>query len=58
MHMQYEICIGQQKTNMASRVKNEARIVASLKRKSFTESLSICGSSIGLFKQKVNDLHQ
>lgn len=56
--MQYEICLGQQKSNMASRVKNEARIVASLERKSFTESLSICGSSIGLLKKKLNDLYQ
>lgn len=58
MHVQYEICIGQQETNMAITVRNEARIVASLERESFTESLSICGSPIGLLKQKLNDLHQ
>lgn len=50
------MCIGQQETNMASIVRNEARIVASLQWKNLTESLSVCGSSVGLLKWELKDL--
>lgn len=42
--------------NMASIVRNEARIFAFLEWESLTVSLDIHGSSVGLLEQKLNEL--